>query len=68
MTTLVHPEARIGHVHLKNADLYRATDSYSDVLGIDVHPRIGDGAGVPGSDKRQSSDRVLKKSSKSSAS
>ena len=32
----VHPKVRIGHVHLKVADLERATDFYRDVLGFDV--------------------------------
>ncbi len=31
----VHPEVRIGHVHLQVADLKRATDLYHDVLGFD---------------------------------
>ena len=32
----VHPKVRIGHVHLKVADLERASDFYRDVLGFDV--------------------------------
>ena len=31
-----HPDVRIGHVHLRVADLVRATDFYRDVLGFDV--------------------------------
>ena len=31
----VHPEVRIGHVHLQVADLNRATDFYYDVLGFE---------------------------------
>ena len=32
----LHPKVRIGHVHLKVADLQRATDFYRDVLGFDI--------------------------------
>ncbi|MEI6915955.1 MAG: VOC family protein, partial [Armatimonadota bacterium] len=32
----VHPEARIGHVHLKVSDLERAVDFYTRVLGFEV--------------------------------
>ena len=31
-----HPDMRIGHVHLRVADLARATAFYRDVLGFDV--------------------------------
>ena len=31
-----HPDVRIGHVHLRVADLARATAFYRDVLGFDV--------------------------------
>ncbi|TCL08584.1 catechol 2,3-dioxygenase [Shimia isoporae] len=48
MTTPVHPEARIGHVHLKVADLDRAIDFYSGVLGFDVQVRIGNDAAFLG--------------------
>lgn len=41
MTTPVHPQARIGHVHLKVADLDRAIAFYSGVLGFDVTQRYG---------------------------
>lgn len=37
-------ETRIGHVHLKVADLDRAIHFYSDVLGFDVVTRYGDQA------------------------
>jgi catechol 2,3-dioxygenase len=40
----VDPGARIGHVHLKVADLDRALDFYSGVLGFQVMQRYGDGA------------------------
>ncbi|WP_104017801.1 VOC family protein [Roseovarius nitratireducens] len=36
MTNPVHPAARIGHVHLKVADLDRAVGFYSGVLGFDI--------------------------------
>jgi len=32
----IHPEVRIGHVHLRVADLERATAFYRDVLGFNV--------------------------------
>ena len=38
---ILHPETRIGHVHLKVADLDRAIHFYSDVLGFDVVTRYG---------------------------
>src|SRR5438477_9736581 len=37
----VHPEVRIGHVHLKVADLERALKFYRDVLGFAVTQRYG---------------------------
>lgn len=37
----VHPETRIGHVHLKVADLDRAVRFYRDVLGFEVAQRYG---------------------------
>lgn len=40
----VHPEARIGHVHLKVSDLQRAIDFYSGVLGFEVQQYFGDQA------------------------
>ncbi|MGR3637745.1 MAG: VOC family protein [Shimia sp.] len=48
MTTPVHPQTRIGHVHLKVADLDRAIAFYSGVLGFDVQTRIGDEAAFLG--------------------
>lgn len=41
MTTPVHPDTRIGHVHLKVADLDRAIAFYSGVLGFEVTQRYG---------------------------
>jgi catechol 2,3-dioxygenase len=38
----VHPQARIGHVHLKVADLDRSLAFYHDVLGFEVTQRHGD--------------------------
>src|SRR5215469_7166191 len=40
----IHPEARIGHVHLKVADLERAIRFYRDVLGFEVTQRMGNSA------------------------
>jgi catechol 2,3-dioxygenase len=40
----VDPRVRIGHVHLKVADLQRALGFYSGVLGLEVTQRYGDGA------------------------
>lgn len=40
----VHPGTRIGHVHLKVADLDRAIGFYHDVLGLDVTQRYGQDA------------------------
>jgi catechol 2,3-dioxygenase len=37
----VHPEVRIGHVHLKVADLERSLGFYRDVLGFEVTQRLG---------------------------
>src|SRR6266480_4574715 len=37
----VHPDVRIGHVHLKVADLDRALAFYRDVLGFEVTQRYG---------------------------
>jgi len=44
MTHHVAPQARIGHVHLKVADLDRAIAFYSGVLGFSVTQRYGAGA------------------------
>ncbi|HEV2275147.1 MAG TPA: VOC family protein [Acidobacteriaceae bacterium] len=40
----LHPQTRIGHVHLKVADLDRALGFYRDVLGFEVTQRIGNTA------------------------
>ncbi len=40
----IHPQTRIGHVHLKVADLERSLKFYRDVLGFEVTARLGDHA------------------------
>src|SRR5438067_8897604 len=40
-TPPIHPAVRIGHVHLKVADLERALSFYRDVLGFEVTQRMG---------------------------
>lgn len=37
----MHPETRIGHVHLKVSDLERAVAFYRDVLGFEVQQHYG---------------------------
>lgn len=44
MTNPAPPDTRIGHVHLKVADLDRAIAFYSGVLGFEVQQRLGDQA------------------------
>lgn len=46
--TAIHPEAKVGHVHLKVADLDRAIGFYAGVLGFEVTQRIGSGAAFLG--------------------
>lgn len=41
MSSPIHPQARVGHVHLKVADLDRAIAFYSGVLGFAVTQRYG---------------------------
>ena len=41
MAKPIHPAARIGHVHLKVADLERALRFYRDVLGFELTQRYG---------------------------
>ena len=43
-TSPIHPGVRIGHVHLKVADLDRALKFYRDVLGFELTQRFGRGA------------------------
>jgi catechol 2,3-dioxygenase len=40
----IDPQARMGHVHLKVADLERALGFYRDVLGFELMQRTGDQA------------------------
>lgn len=40
----IHPQTRVGHVHLKVADLERAIGFYADLLGFDLTTRYGDQA------------------------
>lgn len=40
----IDPRVRIGHVHLKTADLARALTFYEDVLGLEVQQRMGSSA------------------------
>jgi catechol 2,3-dioxygenase len=41
MTHTAHPDTRIGHVHLKVADLDRAIAFYTDIMGFEVTQRYG---------------------------
>ncbi|MHC2105810.1 glyoxalase [Methylobacterium sp. WL64] len=41
MTAPIHPETRIGHVHLKVADLDRALGFYCGILGLGLTQRFG---------------------------
>ncbi len=42
--TPIHPGTRIGHVHLKVADLERALGFYNGVLGFEIKQRFGKSA------------------------
>ena len=41
---VIHPSVRMGHVHLKVADLDRALGFYHGVLGFEVTQRLGNSA------------------------
>ncbi len=43
-TQKINPDVRIGHVHLKVADIERALEFYCGVLGFEVTQRIGNSA------------------------
>src|SRR4051812_3317241 len=43
-TEPIHPDVRIGHVHLKVADIERALKFYRDVLGFELTQRFGEQA------------------------
>jgi catechol 2,3-dioxygenase len=40
----IHPDVRIGHVHLKVAEIGRSLGFYRDVLGFELTQRFGAGA------------------------
>ncbi|OGC95379.1 MAG: glyoxalase [candidate division Zixibacteria bacterium RBG_16_53_22] len=40
----IHPDTRIGHVHLKVSDLERSLRFYTDVLGFEITGRLGNSA------------------------
>ncbi len=44
MAKRIHPDVRIGHVHLKVADLDRALSFYRDLLGFELTQRSASGA------------------------
>lgn len=44
MSKKIHPETKIGHVHLKVADLDRALNFYCGVLGFELMQKMGNGA------------------------
>ena len=44
MPKAIHPDVRIGHVHLKVADLERLIHFYRDVLGFELTQRYGNQA------------------------
>ena len=41
MKERLHPDVKIGHVHLKVSDIDRAEKFYSDVLGFELQTRYG---------------------------
>ncbi len=44
MSEPVHPDTRIGHVHLKVSDIDRAIAFYGDVMGFELQERLGNDA------------------------
>lgn len=44
VSTPIHPQTRMGHVHLRVANLDRALAFYNGVLGFDITVRMGDSA------------------------
>ena len=44
MAKAIHPGVRVGHVHLKVADLERAIRFYSGVLGLELMQKFGESA------------------------
>ena len=43
---MIHPDSRIGHVHLTVADLERQIEFYRNVVGFELHWREGETAGL----------------------
>mgnify|MGYP001827386479 CR=1 FL=1 len=41
MTFRTHPETRVGHIHLRVANLDRAISFYRDILGFELQQRFG---------------------------
>ncbi len=44
MSEPIHPDTRIGHVHLKVSDIERAIAFYGDVMGFELQERMGNDA------------------------
>ena len=44
MNYVTDPGTRVGHVHLKVADLDRAVDFYTDIMGFELQQRYGNSA------------------------
>ena len=44
MSDTIHPDTRIGHVHLKVSDIDRAIAFYGDVMGFELQERMGNDA------------------------
>ena len=44
MSYSIPPQTRIGHVHLKVADIERSLKFYRDMLGFEITQRYGDSA------------------------
>ncbi|CAN7250142.1 VOC family protein [Devosia sp. LjRoot16] len=44
MSSIAPPETRVGHIHLKVADLERSIAFYSEILGFALTARLGSGA------------------------
>ncbi|MGI8520352.1 MAG: VOC family protein, partial [Actinomycetota bacterium] len=44
MAPNIHPDTRIGHIHLKVSDIQRSEAFYHDVLGFEVTARYGSDA------------------------
>ncbi len=40
----IHPETKIGHIHLKVSNIDKSLSFYCDILGFEVSQRIGDQA------------------------